>query len=61
MRCDVSLLGLVALLVLLAMAVVLGYPGFWNMARRYWRMGAYELYRSASKAAFVRSLQKLEL
>jgi len=37
----------------------LGYAGFWNMARRYWRMGAYELYRSASKAAFVRSLQKL--
>jgi len=29
------------------------------MARRYWRMGSYELYRSASKAAFVRSLQKL--
>jgi len=37
----------------------LGYPGFWHMARRYWRMGGYELYRSASKAAFVRSLQKL--
>ncbi|HEV8438738.1 MAG TPA: L-2-hydroxyglutarate oxidase [Methylomirabilota bacterium] len=35
------------------------YPGFWHMARRYWRMGSYELYRSASKAAFVRSLQKL--
>jgi L-2-hydroxyglutarate oxidase len=29
------------------------------VARRYWRTGAYELYRSASKAAFVRSLQKL--
>jgi L-2-hydroxyglutarate oxidase len=29
------------------------------MARRYWKMGGYELYRSASKAAFVRSLQKL--
>jgi len=38
---------------------MLGYPGFWNMARRYWKMGAYELYRSASKSAFVRSLQKL--
>ncbi|HYB44048.1 MAG TPA: L-2-hydroxyglutarate oxidase [Candidatus Methylomirabilis sp.] len=38
---------------------MLGYAGFWNMARRYWKMGAYELYRSASKAAFVRSLQKL--
>ena len=38
---------------------MLGYAGFWNMARRYWKMGGYELYRSASKAAFVRSLQKL--
>jgi (S)-2-hydroxyglutarate dehydrogenase len=37
----------------------LGYPGFWHMARRYWRVGAFEMYRSASKAAFVRSLQKL--
>jgi (S)-2-hydroxyglutarate dehydrogenase len=37
----------------------LGYAGFWHMARRYWRVGAYEMYRSASKAAFVRSLQKL--
>ncbi len=37
----------------------LRYVGFWNMARRYWRMGSYEMYRSASKAAFVRSLQKL--
>jgi len=37
----------------------LGYSGFWNMARRYWKVGAYEMYRSASKAAFVRSLQKL--
>ena len=37
----------------------LAYRGFWEMARRYWRMGSYELYRSASKSAFVRSLQKL--
>ncbi len=43
----------------LELAQTLGYAGFWNMARRYWRMGAYELYRSASKAAFVGSLQKL--
>jgi (S)-2-hydroxyglutarate dehydrogenase len=35
------------------------YPGFWRMARRYWRMGAYEFYRSLSKAAFVRSLRRL--
>jgi len=41
------------------LAGTLAYAGFWKMARRYWRMGSYELYRSASKAAFVRSLQKL--
>jgi len=35
------------------------YRGFWAMARRYWRVGAYEVYRSMSKAAFVRSLQRL--
>src|SRR5262247_3419712 len=29
------------------------------MARRYWRTGAYEVYRSLSKAAFVRALQRL--
>ena len=38
---------------------MLGYRGFWSMAARYWKMGTYEMYRSASKAAFVRSLQKL--
>jgi L-2-hydroxyglutarate oxidase len=37
----------------------LSYSGFWQMARRHWRMGSYELYRSASKSAFVKSLQKL--
>jgi len=37
----------------------LGYSGFWHMARKYWRVGAYEMYRSANKGAFVRSLQKL--
>ncbi len=37
----------------------LTYPGFWAMARRYWRTGAYEVYRSLSKAAFVRALQRL--
>jgi L-2-hydroxyglutarate oxidase LhgO len=40
-------------------AATLGYGGFWQMARRYWKMGSYELYRSASKSAFVRSLRKL--
>jgi L-2-hydroxyglutarate oxidase len=36
-----------------------GYRGFWAMVRKYWRMGMYELYRSASKSAFVASLQRL--
>ena len=35
------------------------YRGFWNMGRRYWKMGVYEVYRSVSKAAFVASLQRL--
>ncbi|MGH7389064.1 MAG: L-2-hydroxyglutarate oxidase [Candidatus Rokuibacteriota bacterium] len=37
----------------------LRYSGFWVMARRYWRTGASEVYRSLSKAAFVRALQRL--
>jgi L-2-hydroxyglutarate oxidase len=37
----------------------LRFPGFWHMARRYWRTGAYEVYRSLSKAAFVKALQRL--
>lgn len=35
------------------------YGGFWRLARSYWRAGFYEMYRSMSKAAFVRSLQRL--
>ena len=41
------------------LAETLGYRGFWAMARRYWRMGAYEMFRSLSKGAFVRALQRL--
>jgi L-2-hydroxyglutarate oxidase LhgO len=37
----------------------LRFSGFRAMARKYWRMGAYEMYRSLSKAAFVRALQRL--
>jgi (S)-2-hydroxyglutarate dehydrogenase len=40
-------------------AGTLGYSGFWAMARRYWRTGSYEMYRSVSKRAFVRALQRL--
>jgi L-2-hydroxyglutarate oxidase LhgO len=35
------------------------YRGFWAMVSRYWRTGTYELYRSLSKAAFARALQRL--
>jgi (S)-2-hydroxyglutarate dehydrogenase len=35
------------------------YKGFWTMAWRYWRMEIFELYRSLSRAAFLRALQKL--
>lgn len=38
---------------------VLAYRGFWVMAGRYWRTGAYEFYRSLSKRAFTRALQRL--
>jgi L-2-hydroxyglutarate oxidase LhgO len=41
------------------LAETLAYPGVWHMVRRYWRMGSYEMYRSLSKAAFVRALQRL--
>jgi len=37
----------------------LGYRGFWAMARRYWRTGGYEVFRSLSRRAFVRALQRL--
>lgn len=35
------------------------YSGFQRMAIRYWKMGFGEFYRSLSKAAFVRALQRL--
>ena len=35
------------------------FKGFWAMTGKYWRTGFGELYRSLSKAAFVRALQKL--
>jgi L-2-hydroxyglutarate oxidase LhgO len=37
----------------------LRYRGFWVMAHKYWRTGAYEVYRSVSKWAFVKALQRL--
>jgi (S)-2-hydroxyglutarate dehydrogenase len=35
------------------------FPGFWIMAAKYGKVGAEEYFRSWSKRAFVRSLQKL--
>jgi L-2-hydroxyglutarate oxidase len=35
------------------------WPGFWRLAARYWRTGAYEVRRSLLKGAFVRDLQRL--
>lgn len=35
------------------------FPGFWRMAVKYWRSGLGEYYRSLSKPAFTRALQKL--
>ncbi|HEU4342395.1 MAG TPA: L-2-hydroxyglutarate oxidase [Candidatus Binatia bacterium] len=35
------------------------FKGFWAMTGKYWRTGFGELYRSLSKSAFVRALQKL--
>src|SRR5439155_1236063 len=37
------------------LAATLAYRGFWQMARRYWRTGTYEMYRSLSRAALGRS------
>jgi len=35
------------------------YGGFWKMAWKYWIDGFGEIYRSLSKSAFVKALQKL--
>ena len=37
----------------------LRFSGFWKMARKYWRMGLAEQYRSWMKPAFVKALQKM--
>ncbi|HKJ81422.1 MAG TPA: L-2-hydroxyglutarate oxidase [Ignavibacteriaceae bacterium] len=35
------------------------YTGFWRMAAKHYKMGFHEFYRSFSKEAFVKALQKL--
>jgi len=47
---DVSMRDLLDLMV---------YRGFWRMAWRHWPVGVHEGYRSLSKRAFVRALQRL--
>lgn len=37
----------------------LTFPGFWKLARRYWRTGIAEVSRSWFKGRFVRALQEL--
>lgn len=41
------------------LAESLSYAGFLKLAARHWRMGAGEMWRSVSKRAFVRALQRL--
>jgi L-2-hydroxyglutarate oxidase len=41
------------------LAETLTYRGFLRLARKHWRMGLGEMWRSLSKAAFVRALQRL--
>ena len=44
---------------ILELADILSYPGFMKLAAKYWKAGAGEMWRSFSKAAFVRALQRL--
>jgi L-2-hydroxyglutarate oxidase len=40
-------------------ASIVSWPGFWRLAARFWRIGAYEVRRSFSKAVFVHDLKRL--
>jgi L-2-hydroxyglutarate oxidase len=37
----------------------LRWPGLWQLGKRYWRTGAEEVLRSASRARFLASLREL--
>ena len=39
-------------------AEILGFPGFWKMAFRHYRMGIHEMWRSWSKKNFLRDVHK---
>ena len=38
---------------------IFSYSGFWRMARRHWRTGCGEMWRSFNKRAFTRALARL--
>jgi (S)-2-hydroxyglutarate dehydrogenase len=40
-------------------ARLVAWPGLWRIAARYWRTGLGEAYRSASRRAFVKAVQRL--
>lgn len=40
------------------LADIVGFAGFWRLGRRYWRVGAAEVWRDVVKAAFVRELRR---
>lgn len=40
-------------------AEILTYPAFWRLAKKNWRTGAGEIFRSLNKQAYVRGLQHL--
>lgn len=44
---------------LFQMFELISYPGFWKMAKKYYKMGFEEFRRSVSKKLFAKSLQKL--
>lgn len=41
------------------LAATLAYPGSWQIARRHWKYGVGELYRSLSRRAFTRAVRRL--
>ena len=38
---------------------IFGYPAFWKLGRRYWKVGTAEMVRSYIKGSFVKALKKI--